>query len=164
MRAQFVFHEVWTGLRRNLTMTVALIVVVAISLSLLGTGLLFVKQVNNTRTYWQGRVQLSIYLCTATSVSPQCRQNGPATAAEKQQICNDLNGAEVTGRGAGLLRVAVAGLPALQAGFLPGQVVRQPGHPGRDPGLLPGEAAQRRRPTSAWWPAPWKAGRGSTTS
>jgi cell division transport system permease protein len=90
MRAQFVFQEVWTGLRRNLTMTIALIVVVAISLSLLGTGLLFVKQVDQTRTYWQGRVQLSIYLCTATSVSTQCRANGPATAAEKQQIHNDL--------------------------------------------------------------------------
>jgi cell division transport system permease protein len=90
MRAQFVLQEVWTGLRRNLTMTVALVVVVAISLSLLGTGLLFVKQVNQTRTYWQGRVQLSIYLCTATSVSPQCRANGPATAAEKQQIRSDL--------------------------------------------------------------------------
>ena len=90
MRAQFVLQEVWTGLRRNLTMTVALVVVVAISLSLLGTGLLFVKQVDQTRTYWQGRVQLSIYLCTATSVSPQCRANGPATAAEKQQIRSDL--------------------------------------------------------------------------
>jgi cell division transport system permease protein len=90
MRGQFLFQEVWTGLRRNLTMTVALVVVVAISLSLLGTGLLFVKQVDNTRTYWQGRVQLSIYLCTTTSVSPQCKQNGPATAAERQQIYNDL--------------------------------------------------------------------------
>jgi cell division transport system permease protein len=90
MRAQFVLQEVWTGLRRNLTMTIALIVVVAISLSLLGTGLLFVKQVDNTRTYWQGKVQLSIYLCTTTSVSPQCRQNGPATAAEKTQIMKDL--------------------------------------------------------------------------
>jgi len=90
MRAQFVLQEVWTGLRRNLTMTVALIVVVAISLSLLGTGLLFVKQVNDTRTYWQGKVQLSIYLCTTTSVSPQCRQNGPATQAEKTQIAADL--------------------------------------------------------------------------
>ena len=90
MRAQFVLQEVWTGLRRNLTMTIALIVVVAISLSLLGTGLLFVKQVNNTRTYWQGKVQLSIYLCTATSVSPQCHENGPATAAEKAQIQSDL--------------------------------------------------------------------------
>jgi len=90
MRAQFVLQEVWTGLRRNLTMTIALVVVVAISLALLGTGLLFVKQVDNTRTYWQGKVQLSIYLCTATSVSPQCHQNGPATQAEKNQIAADL--------------------------------------------------------------------------
>ena len=90
MRAQFVLQEVWTGLRRNLTMTIALIVVVAISLSLLGTGLLFVKQVDNTRTYWQGRVQLSIYLCTATSVSPQCKQNGPATQAQRNSIHHDL--------------------------------------------------------------------------
>ena len=90
MRAQFVFHEVWIGLRRNLTMTIALVVVVAISLSLLGTGLLFVKQVDNTRTYWQGRVQLSIYLCTRSSVSPQCEHNGAATAAERAQIEADL--------------------------------------------------------------------------
>ena len=90
MRAQFVLQEDWTGLRRNLTMTIALVVVVAFSLALLGTGLLFVKQVDNTRTYWQGKVQLSIYLCTTTSVSPQCHQNGPATQAEKNQIAADL--------------------------------------------------------------------------
>ena len=82
MRAQFVFSEVWIGLRRNLTMTIALVVVVAISLSLLGTGLLFVQQVNQTRTFWQGKVQLSVYLCTKFSASPQCTKNGPATSAE----------------------------------------------------------------------------------
>jgi cell division transport system permease protein len=90
MRAQFVFSEVWTGLRRNLTMTIALVVVVAISLSLLGTGLLFVKQVDNTRTYWQGKVEISIYLCTSTSVSAQCRQNGPVTSSELSSIRSDL--------------------------------------------------------------------------
>jgi cell division transport system permease protein len=92
MRAQFVFHEVWIGLRRNLTMTIALVVVVAISLSLLGTGLLFVKQVNDTRTFWQGRVQLSVYLCTKTSSSPQCTKNGPVTAAELASIHQTLVG------------------------------------------------------------------------
>jgi len=90
MRAQFVFQEVWVGLRRNLTMTVALVVVVAISLSLLGTGLLFVKQVNDTRNFWQGRVQLSVYLCTKVSSSPQCTKNGPATAAEMSQLRQEL--------------------------------------------------------------------------
>ena len=92
MRAQFIFQEVWIGLRRNLTMTIALVVVVAISLSLLGTGLLFVKQVDQTRTFWQGRVQLSIYLCTKVSSSPQCTKNGPATAAEMSSIHQTLTG------------------------------------------------------------------------
>src|SRR5258708_15905935 len=90
MRAQFVLHEVWIGLRRNLTMTIALVVVVAISLSLLGTGLLFVQQVNNTRTYWQGRVQLSVYLCTKASSSSQCTRHGPATPAEIGSIQQTL--------------------------------------------------------------------------
>jgi cell division transport system permease protein len=91
MRAQFGFHEVWIGLRRNLTMTIALIVVVAISLSLLGTGLLFVKQVNNTRTYWQGKVQLSVYLCTSASVSSSCTRTGAVTASEITQVRQELN-------------------------------------------------------------------------
>ncbi len=91
MRAQFVFGEVWIGLRRNLTMTVALIVVVAISLSLLGTGLLFVKQVNHTRALWQSKVELSIYLCDNNPLSPQCTNNGPATAAQTAQIRQTLD-------------------------------------------------------------------------
>ncbi|HEY7265090.1 MAG TPA: permease-like cell division protein FtsX [Trebonia sp.] len=84
MRSNFVFQEIWVGLRRNLTMTVALIVVVAISLSLLGTGLLFVKQVDSTRTYWQSKVEISIYLCTASSANPNC--HGAITPAQQQQI------------------------------------------------------------------------------
>jgi cell division transport system permease protein len=90
MRAQFVFGEVWIGLRRNLTMTVALIVVVAISLSLLGTGLLFVKQVNHTRQLWQSKVELSIFLCDNNPLSPQCTKNGPATKPQTAQIRQTL--------------------------------------------------------------------------
>jgi cell division transport system permease protein len=90
MRFQFVFSEVWIGLRRNLTMTVALVVVVAISLSLLGTGLLFVKQVDNTRSYWQTRVQLSVYLCTPSDVAANCQKNGGVTPSEITAIRNEL--------------------------------------------------------------------------
>jgi cell division transport system permease protein len=96
MRFQFVFSEVWIGLRRNLTMTVALVVVVAISLSLLGTGLLFVKQVDNTRSYWQSRVQLSVYLCTASDVEANCQKNGPATPAEIASIRSALEATHLT--------------------------------------------------------------------
>ena len=140
MRSQFVFQEIWIGLRRNLTMTMALIVVVAISLSLLGTGLLFVKQVDRTRTYWQGKVELSIYLCIKTSPSPQCQQNGPATAAQRAQSATSRLASmpQVERR---LLREPAAGLHRVQAVLLQPPALG-PGHPGRrHPRLLPGEAA-----------------------
>lgn len=89
MRSNFVFQEIWIGLRRNLTMTVALIVVVAISLSLLGTGLLFFQQVNNTRTYWQSKVEISVYLCTANSANPSC--HGAASQAQISHIRQTLD-------------------------------------------------------------------------
>jgi cell division transport system permease protein len=88
MRSNFVLQEIWIGLRRNLTMTVALIVVVAISLSLLGTGLLFFKQVNSTRTYWQSKVEISVYLCTADSANPSC--HGAATQPQIAHIKQTL--------------------------------------------------------------------------
>jgi len=69
-------------------MTVALIVVVAISLSLLGTGLLFVKQVNSTRTYWQSKVEISVYLCTASSANQAC--HGTVTPQQQAQIQQTL--------------------------------------------------------------------------
>jgi cell division transport system permease protein len=90
MRSQFVFSEIWIGLRRNLTMTMALIVVVAISLSLLGTGFLFVKQVDRARSFWQGKVEMSIYFCIKSSANPVCEQDGPATAQEKEQLQQQL--------------------------------------------------------------------------
>jgi cell division transport system permease protein len=88
MRSNFVFQEIWVGLRRNLTMTIALIVVVAISLSLLGTGLLFVKQVDSTRTYWQSKVEISVYLCTADSANQNC--HGAVTPGEQSALMQRL--------------------------------------------------------------------------
>jgi cell division transport system permease protein len=88
MRSNFVFQEIWVGLRRNLTMTVALVVVVAISLSLLGTGLLFVKQVDRSRTVWQSQAQISVYLCTAASPNTSC--HGAVTPAQQSQLQQEL--------------------------------------------------------------------------
>jgi cell division transport system permease protein len=88
MRSNFVFQEIWVGLRRNLTMTMALIVVVAISLSLLGTGLLFVKQVDRTRTYWQSQVEISVYLCYKGDINPSC--HGAITPPQQQQLMTTL--------------------------------------------------------------------------
>ncbi|MBB1254296.1 permease-like cell division protein FtsX [Streptomyces alkaliterrae] len=91
MRAQFVFSEIGVGLRRNLTMTFAVIVSVAISLALLGGALLAGQQVNQMKGYWYDKVQVSIYLCNKTdaATAPACAR-GAVTGQQKREIKADL--------------------------------------------------------------------------
>jgi cell division transport system permease protein len=91
MRAQFVFQEIWIGLRRNLTMTIALIVTVAIAMALFGTGLLIKAQVDSSKSYWYDRVEVSIYLCSKTSTNPSCGK-ADATQSQKDELKRDLEG------------------------------------------------------------------------
>jgi cell division transport system permease protein len=88
MQSNFVWSEIWIGLRRNLTMTVALIVVVAISLSLLGTGLLFVKEVEATQSFWNGQADVVVYMCTQGDPYPQCN-GAEASNAEAQAVLDE---------------------------------------------------------------------------
>ena len=90
MRAGFVFSEVGIGLRRNLTMTFAVIVTVAISLSMLGFGLLTNSQVGVMKDYWYDKIEVSVYLCGDLSVSPSC-SGGTITATQREEIRTDLN-------------------------------------------------------------------------
>jgi len=62
MRVNFVFSEVAAGLRRNLTMTVAMILTTGISLGLMGTGLLIAHMIGDMREIYYDKVQVSIYL------------------------------------------------------------------------------------------------------
>lgn len=92
MRAQFVMSEISVGLRRNLTMTFAVIVSVALSLALLGGSLLATEQVNQMKGYWYDKVQVSIYLCNENDAEsdPNCAK-GAVTKQQKQEIKADLN-------------------------------------------------------------------------
>ncbi|GAA3969849.1 ABC transporter permease [Thermobifida alba] len=90
MRAQFVLSEIWIGLRRNLTMTIAVITTVAISLALFGAGMLINQQVSAMRGYWDERISITIYLCTESSPSTHCVENGPATDEDRNSIQADL--------------------------------------------------------------------------
>ena len=62
MRVNFVLSEVATGLRRNLTMTVAMILTTAISLGLMGTGLLIAGMISEMKDIYYDKVQVSIFL------------------------------------------------------------------------------------------------------
>ncbi|MEU6067345.1 MULTISPECIES: permease-like cell division protein FtsX [Streptomyces] len=91
MRAQFVLSEIGVGLRRNLTMTFAVIVSVALSLALFGGSLLMSDQVSTMKGYWYDKVNVSIFLCNKSDADsdPNCAK-GAVTEDQKKQIRSDL--------------------------------------------------------------------------
>ncbi len=89
MRARFLVSEVRIGLRRNLTMTFAVVVTTAISLSLLGIGLLSNAQVGAMKDYWYDKIEVSVFLCGSLSESPSCA-SGVVSADQRIAIQRDL--------------------------------------------------------------------------
>jgi cell division transport system permease protein len=67
MRADFVAREVFTGLRRNVTMTVAMVLTTAISLGLVGTGLLAVRTIDRTEQLYSDRFEVQVTLTADVS-------------------------------------------------------------------------------------------------
>ncbi|MCK8676700.1 MULTISPECIES: permease-like cell division protein FtsX [Streptomyces] len=99
MRAQFVLSEIGVGLRRNLTMTFAVIVSVALSLALFGGALLMRQQVSAMKDFWYDKVNVTVYLCNKNDAgggaagapaTPACAK-GAVTAAQKKEIKSDLD-------------------------------------------------------------------------
>lgn len=91
MRTNFVLQEIWIGLRKNLTMTIALIVTVAIAMALFGTSLLIKSQVDSSKSFWFDKIEVSIFLCGKASTTASC-QKSDATADQKNKLQSDLKG------------------------------------------------------------------------
>lgn len=73
MRFGFLINEVLTGLRRNVTMTVAMILTTAISIGLFGGGLLVVRLADQSRAIYLDRVESQVFLNDDVSANdPSC--------------------------------------------------------------------------------------------
>jgi cell division transport system permease protein len=90
MRLQFILGEIWTGLRRNVSMAVSVVLVTMVSLFFLGFGLLAQRQVSTMKDYWYDRVQVSIFLCGQGDTTSACA-SGPVTDTQRAQILSQLN-------------------------------------------------------------------------
>nr|WP_221218020.1 MULTISPECIES: permease-like cell division protein FtsX [unclassified Mycolicibacterium] len=66
-----MINEVFTGLRRNVTMTVAMILTTAISLGLFGGGLLVLRMAEQSRHIYLDRVESQIFLTDDISSNDQ---------------------------------------------------------------------------------------------
>jgi cell division transport system permease protein len=72
MRLNYILSDLGIGLKRNLSMTIAVVVTIWVSLSLFGSALLAHEQVNLMKGNWYDKIQISVFLCTKDSGGRGC--------------------------------------------------------------------------------------------
>ncbi|HZJ07334.1 MAG TPA: permease-like cell division protein FtsX [Nocardioidaceae bacterium] len=85
MQLTYVFSELGNGLKRNVSMTLAVIVTIFVSLTLVGMGLLLNAQADKAEDYWGSKLQITVFLCNQNSSTSNC-VNGEVTRAQKNEI------------------------------------------------------------------------------
>ena len=89
MRLQFILSEIGHGLRRNLSMTVSVILVTFVSLTFVGAAGLLQLQINQVKDDWYDKVEVSVFLCPQDSASPTCAA-GEVTDAQMTALRDEL--------------------------------------------------------------------------
>ncbi|QPK93952.1 ABC transporter permease [Actinomyces sp. zg-332] len=90
MRFKFVASQVWQGLKSNISMTIAVILVTFISLLFVGSAALLQMQINNIRDEWYDKVEITVSMCVEGDPSTTC--NGKeATEKQIKDVGNILN-------------------------------------------------------------------------
>lgn len=84
MHLRYVFSETRTGLRRNVSMSIALVVTIFVSLTLVGMGLLLNSQADKAERFWGSKLQITVFMCNQNSQVPTCE--GEVTPQQKAAI------------------------------------------------------------------------------
>ena len=82
MRLGLILSEVGSGLRRNISMVISVVLVTFISLTFVGAAILLQMQIGQMKGYWYDRAQVAIYMCTDVDTTGNCTQ----TEATQAQI------------------------------------------------------------------------------
>ncbi|MDR0950968.1 MAG: permease-like cell division protein FtsX [Candidatus Ancillula sp.] len=94
MRSQFILSEVFQNLRRNVFMSISVILVTFISLVFVGAAGIFQMQITKSKGDWYDKVEVAVYLCPDYETSYTCPTGEGATDADvdkvKKIIASDL--------------------------------------------------------------------------
>ena len=74
MRLGLVLGEAASGLRRNVSMVISVVLVTFISLTFVGAAILLQMQIGQMKGYWYDRAQVAVYMCTSTDNTGNCAQ------------------------------------------------------------------------------------------
>ena len=84
MQLRYVYSELGQGLRRNLSMHLAVILTLFVSLTLVGMGVLFQQQATKAAEQWGNQLQITVFLCRNGDSNPVCPSS--VTDAQKTDI------------------------------------------------------------------------------
>ena len=84
MQLRYVFSELGQGLRRNLTMHLAVILTLFVSLTLVGSGVMLRQQSVKAAEQWGNELQITAFLCKERDDNPAC--TGEVTDPQKDAI------------------------------------------------------------------------------
>ena len=90
MRLGLILGEVASGLRRNVSMVISVILVTFISLTFVGAAILLQFQIGQMKGYWYDRAQVAVYMCTDVDTTGNCTQT-EATQAQIDAVEAQLN-------------------------------------------------------------------------
>ncbi|MGZ0710536.1 permease-like cell division protein FtsX (plasmid) [Coraliomargarita sp. W4R53] len=97
MRFGLVLSEALSGLRRNLSMVISVILVTFVSLTFVGAAMLMQMQISTMRDFWVDRAQVAIYMCTDISQAATCA-DGTATPEQIAEVQSTLDSAALSSR------------------------------------------------------------------
>ena len=84
MQFRYVFSELRQGLRRNVSMHIAVVLTLFVSMTLLGLGVLMKQQTDIATRYLGNQLQVTVYLCRDGDANPACASQ--VTAEQKDRI------------------------------------------------------------------------------
>ena len=84
MQLRYVFTELGQGLRRNLSMHIAVVLTLFVSLTLVGLGVLLNQQADKAAVHWGNQLQITVWLCKDGDDNPACTSE--VTDAQKTAI------------------------------------------------------------------------------
>jgi cell division transport system permease protein len=95
VRAGLILSEAFTGLRRNVSMVISVVLVTFVSLTFVGAAMLMQMQIGTMRDYWADRAQVAVFMCSAFSTEATCA-NGAATPEQIAEVQAALDSAALS--------------------------------------------------------------------
>ncbi|MDN3494757.1 permease-like cell division protein FtsX [Planococcus sp. APC 4015] len=96
MRIGLILGEALTGLRRNASMVVSVVLVTFVSLTFVGAAILMQMQIGTMKDFWVDRAQVAISMCSAVSTATTCT-GGTATPEQLAEVQAKLESPALAG-------------------------------------------------------------------